>query len=129
MSAEITLTLPEEVMQRASILAHRAGRPVADLLAETIELSLLPLGAPSEEARPMTTWSDEEVLAATATEMTPADDQRLSELLQRRQAGNLAETEQTELAALMALYQEGMLRKARALREAVRRGLREPLQP
>jgi hypothetical protein len=29
----------------------------------------------------------------------------------------------------MQVYQEGLVRKARALREAVRRGLRPPLEP
>jgi hypothetical protein len=44
-------------------------------------------------------------------------------------AEELADTERAELCALAHLYQEGPLRKARALREAVRRGLREPLEP
>jgi hypothetical protein len=59
--------------------------------------------------------------------MLPAEDRRLSELLQRQQAGLLGDGERAELSALMQAYQEGLLRKARALREAVLRGLREPL--
>jgi hypothetical protein len=127
---QVTLTLPAEVLERAQLWAQRAGRPVADLLAETIELSLRPLGTPSAEvAVPLTGWSDDEVLAAAETEMDPTADARLSELLSRQQAGSLTEPERGELAALMQLYQEGLLRKARALREAVRRGLRGPLEP
>ena len=48
---------------------------------------------------------------------------------QQQQAQKLSVPEQTELLALMQVYQEGLLRKAQALREAVRRGLRPPLEP
>jgi hypothetical protein len=129
MSTQITVTLPDDVLHRAESLARRVGRPVADLLAETIELSLRPLGAATPEEKPITTWSDEEVLAAVELTMPAAEDQRLSILLDRQQAGLLTSGEPAELMALMQLYQEGLLRKAQALREAVRRGLWEPLQP
>jgi len=77
----------------------------------------------------MISWSDEEVLAATESELPCLEDQRLSDLLHRQQAGTLAAPEQPELQVLLEMYQRGLLRKAQALREAVRRGLREPLQP
>lgn len=73
--------------------------------------------------------SDEAVLAASQAELAPADDQRLSLLLDRQQAGLLTGAEQGELAGLMCLYQNGLLGKAHAIREAVRRGLMEPLSP
>ena len=129
MSAQITVTLPEDVLQRAELLARRTGRPVGDILAETIELSLRPLGAPSNGERLIADWSDDDVLAAADVGLPVAEDRRLSELLDRQQAGLLADAERAELKALMEMYQEGLLRKAQALREAVRRGLREPLQP
>ncbi len=62
-------------------------------------------------------------------QMEPAQDQRLSFLLDKQQAGELTEADRSELLALMQVYQEGLLRKAQALREAVQRGLREPLEP
>ena len=40
----ITVNLPEDVVEGAKRLAERSGRPVEDLLAETIELSFRPLG-------------------------------------------------------------------------------------
>lgn len=49
------------------------------------------------------------------------------ELLYNQQAGTLKDTEHLELLALMQAYQENLLIKANALREAVVRGLREPL--
>jgi hypothetical protein len=51
----------------------------------------------------------------------------LSELLDQQQAGRLDFQKRDELTALMQVYQEGLLRKATALSEAVKRGLREPL--
>lgn len=129
MTEQITLSLPVEVLQRAQLLAQKSGRAVNDILAETIELSLRPLGAEGPDDPPMATWSDEGVLAATEAELAPTADQRLSGLLHRQQAGTLAAAEQPELQGLMEMYQRGLLRKARALREAIRRGLREPVQP
>jgi hypothetical protein len=128
MSTQVTLTLPDQLWERAEVLAQRTGRGVAELLAETIELSLDPLGGAARES-PIETWPDSEVVAAVDAEMPPADDRRLSELLDRQQASALTADERAELHTLMQTYQEGLLRKAQALREAVGRGLRERPEP
>ncbi len=62
--------------------------------------------------------SDEEVLALTGLQMEPEQDQRLSELLYNQQAGILINSEHSELVFLMQVYQEKLLLKAQALREA-----------
>jgi hypothetical protein len=129
MTGRITLTLPTEILERAELLAQRAGRPVGDLLAETIELSLRPLGSEDCTATLPANWSVAEVLAAADAVMSAKEDRRLSQLLHRQQAGTLTDAERPELHSLMQLYQERLLRKAQALREAVRRGLRKPVQP
>ena len=79
--------------------------------------------------RPTSELSDAEVLALSQLEMDRAQDRRLSELLGHQQAGTLTDTEDRELRALMQVYSGGLVRKAQALQEAVRRGLREPLDP
>jgi hypothetical protein len=56
--------------------------------------------------------------------MASQQSQRLSELLDRQQAGKLTLDEQPELWVLMRVYERGQLHKAEALAEAVRRGLR-----
>ena len=78
-------------------------------------------------SEPVSRLSDSQVLALTQLQMQPAQDQRLSELLDRQQAGTLAEGQPAELQYLMEIYQEGLIRKASALSEAVQRGLMEPL--
>lgn len=63
----------------------------------------------------------------TELQMESEQDARLSELLDRQQSGTLSEGDRSELQTLMHVYQEGLLRKATALSEAVKRGLIEPL--
>jgi hypothetical protein len=129
MSTQVTVTLSDEVFERAQRLAQVSHRDVSDLLAETIAVSLPTLRAQSENPVPPGTLTDAEVLALTELQLPDAQDQRLSTLLDHQQSGTITEEERGELAALFQVYQEGLLRKAQALAEAVRRGLREPLAP
>jgi hypothetical protein len=73
--------------------------------------------------------SDEEILRRAEMQLDADDDRLLSELLYKQQAGNLVESERSELDRLMQIYQIQLLRKAQAVAEAVHRGLREPLSP
>lgn len=127
MSTQITITLPDEVYQRAERFARLANRDVASVLADTIQLSIPPIKADSLDLEPVSSLPNEQVLVLTELEMEPDQDIRLSELLDRQQAGLLPENERLELQSLMQIYQEGLLRKATALSEAVKRGLIEPL--
>ena len=126
MSAEVTLTLPDGLFERAQLWANQSERPVTDFLMETIEASLLPLG---QAPKPVIEWTNGEVLSAVDSRLSSDDDQRLGKLLVRQREGCLSEPEAAELHRLMLVYQEGLLRKAMGLREAVRRGLREPPEP
>jgi hypothetical protein len=127
MSTQITITLPDEVYQRAERFARLANRDIASVLADTIQLSIPTIRADIPDLEPVSNLSDGQVLALTELEMEPDQDIRLSELLDRQQAGLLLENERLELQSLMQIYQEGLLRKATALSEAVKRGLLEPL--
>lgn len=127
MSTTINLKLPDEVYRRADRLAHLAGRSIDDVLETAIELALAPLTAPADLPAVVEGLSDDQVQALSERRMDATQDQRLSVLLARQQSGALVNDERFELAALMQIYQEGWLRKAQALREAVKRGLRESL--
>jgi predicted transcriptional regulator len=128
MSTQVTVTLPDDTYRRAEYLAQLTGRDIADVLAETIRSSLQPLGEQHTE-RPVTALSDADVVALAAAQMDTAQDQQLSALLDKQQTGRMTTEEQTILAALLQVYQDGLLREARALHEAVRRGLHSPLEP
>ncbi|SRR5579883_548973 len=132
MTTQIVLNLPDEVYKKAEHFAQLTNRAVVDILTQAIALSLSPISSQSipidsKETPSIASLSDEEVIALTELQMQPEQDQRLSELLYNQQAGILTETEHSELWTLMQVYQEKLLLKAQALREAVQRGLREPL--
>ncbi len=127
MGGQVTLSLPSDVLHNAELWANHAGCPLTEFLADTLELSLRPLGTPPDAGRPISSWTDAEVVAAADAMMPEEESQRLGELLYRQQAGELTRTDRTELDALLQLYRWGLLRKSRALVEAVQRGLREPL--
>ncbi|WP_373525344.1 hypothetical protein [Nostoc sp.] len=134
MSTQIIITLPDEIYQRAERFARLANRDIASILVDTIQLSIPPVSGDITNLQPVSILSDEQVLMLTELQMESAQDAQLSELLvgvarrrHRQQSGTLTECDRTELQTLMQVYQEGLLRKATALSEAVKRGLIEPL--
>jgi hypothetical protein len=129
MSTQVTLTLPDETYRRAENLARLTGRSIADVLADTLDISLQALSSASVSSKPVVELSDAEVLTLADSQMETAQATRFNQLLDKQQAGKLLDTERAELLALMQVYQEGLLRKAQALNEAVKRGLRKPLEP
>ncbi|MEH1916189.1 hypothetical protein [Nostoc sp.] len=127
MSTQIIITLPDDIYQRAERFARLANRDVASILVDTIQLSIPPVSGNVSDLESVSVLSDEQVLVLTELQMEPEQDARLSELLDRQQSGTLTEGDRSELQTLMQVYQEGLLRKATALSEAVKRGLIEPL--
>lgn len=133
MTTQITLNLSDDIYQKAEYFAQLTNRNVADVLAQVIALSFSPLmpqagSTESRERLSVATLSNQEVITLTELQMEPEQDQRLSELLYNQQAGTLTDAERSQLWALMQVYQEKLLLKATALREAVQRGLRELLE-
>jgi hypothetical protein len=127
MSTQITITLPDDFYQRAERFARLANRDLASVLSDTIQLSIPSISPEAEALQPLSDLPDEEILALTELQMEPEQDRRLSMLLDCQQAGTLTEHERPELQVLMRIYQEGLLRKATALNEAVHRALIAPL--
>jgi hypothetical protein len=131
MAVEVTLTLPENLVEHAKRLGDATQRDVAAILADALEM-LLPTweNLPEASSYPtVSSLSDAEVLALADSKMDAVQNQRLGELQQRGKTTGLTEAESYELLALMQIYQLGQLRKSEALAEAVRRGLRSPLSP
>ena len=128
MSTQVTISLPEETYRRAKRLAQLTRRDVGSVGAATVLLVLPQIDAWEGETA-MANLSNEEVLALADLQMNAADDRKLSQLLDKQQAGTLAETERIELMRLMQIYQSSLLQKAEGLAEAVQRGLRKPMTP
>jgi hypothetical protein len=127
MTTQLTINLPDEIYHRVQQLAARSNRDVSDILTDTIQWFLPLLNLQSQFQDPISILPDEQVLTLTELQMEAEQDQKLSDLLDRQQAGVLTEIEQLELQALMQVYQVGLLRKATALSEAVKRKLIAPL--
>jgi hypothetical protein len=127
MSIPVTVNLSDEVYQRAKRFALISNRDLSSVIADTVANSFPLTGVDSDLISPVVDLTDEQVMALTQLEMEPLQDAKLSNLLDKQQAGNLESREPEELESLMQIYREGLLRKATALAEAVKRGLMEPL--
>jgi len=123
MQTQVTLRLPDRLYRSATRLAIGVQRPVRAVLTDVL-LSALDAWDVQDEA--IERWADQRVLSQCDAQMSPRQSERLSELLDRQQSGQLTVDEKPELWALMRVYEAGQLRKAEALAEAVRRGLRAP---
>lgn len=129
MATQLTVTLPDDIYKRVERLAELNGREIEDMVIEVLD-STMPPAIPEIQSRPaVSTLDDTQVMALTKLQMDHEQDRRLSELLDKQQSENLTSAEQFELKTLQRIYEIGLIRKSEALAEAVKRGLREPLQP
>ena len=124
MSIEVTLSLPEQIVERAERFGQATQRHPEAVLADALEMVWPTLA--DEDLAPVSRLGDAEVLALADSRMEDAQDHRLGELQERGKALGLTFAERHELMALLQIYQIGLLRKSEALAEAVQRGLREP---
>jgi negative regulator of replication initiation len=126
MSMPITVNVPDNLYRHIKRLAQASGRNVADVMNSMMSVSLLPLTIPTSEV-PLEKLSDAEVLELADSRMNPTQNARMSELLDKQQAGDISSAEKDELAVLVYIYEQGSLLKVKALSEAIRRGMREPV--
>ena len=120
--------MPDDTYERAAKYAAYAHRDVSEIIAAALASSLPSLDA-IDQLLAISKLPDEEIVALTELRMEHKADLRLSELLDRQEAGELSDLERAQLAALMKNYEMGLLRQSQALAEAVSRGLRPPLDP
>jgi hypothetical protein len=121
MSEQVTINVSQQVMHHAAQVASQTNRRVEDVLADWLERVIT--------ETPVEMLSDEEVLALTELRLSPEQQAALDTLLVQNREGMLDDGGRRQLDELMHVYEQGLLRKAQALRVAVQRGLREPLQP
>lgn len=129
MSIEITISLPESLIEQAKHFGMVTRRDVRTVLADVLEMIWPTLGSlPNNDVYPpVSSLSNTAVLALADLKMDPIQSQRLGNLQAKGKISGLTIDERYELMALMHIYQLGQLRKSEALAEAVRRRLRKPL--
>ena len=120
MSEQVTLQVSEQVLRHANYVAAKNQQAVEDVLSHWLETVVNDL--------PVQTLSDKELIALTESQMGNEEQAVLSDLLEKNREGELNDEEQHRLNELMGVYERGLLRKSQALREAVARGLLQPLQ-
>ena len=119
MSETLTVEIPYELAQRARALAIASNRRLEDAVVEWIGRVV---ADPPVESLP-----DGELLALCDATLDAARQEELSALLADLREGTLATSQRARLEELMAGYRRGLVLKARALTEAVARGLRPRL--
>ncbi len=119
MAEIVTLELPETLAQQARTIAALTHRTMEDVLVEWIDRAVTEL--------PVESLPDEQVLALCEMQMENEQQEVFSDLLARNREGQLIDREVSQLDELMQVYRRGLVRKARALKVAVERGLKPAL--
>ncbi|MCU0704069.1 MAG: hypothetical protein MUF18_08845 [Fimbriiglobus sp.] len=113
MSVTITIDLPDELAARAKSAA--GGRPLPEVVLDWI--------ARGVEDIPVERFTDEQLLQAAEVTMSPDRQQEMNALLAEQREGRLTQESRARLGELMQEYRRGLVAKAKAVNEAVRRGL------
>ncbi len=119
MSETVTLEVPDDLARRVRALASATHRRFEDVALEWLRRAV--------EEPPVEALPDGELLALCDATLEPSDQEALSHLLAGHREGLLKAPERASLDTLMDTYRRGLVLKARALKEAVGRGLRPTL--
>jgi hypothetical protein len=131
MTIELTINLPEQIVEYAKNLAYSTQRDVSTVISDTLEM-LLPTVenlSKNDITGGLSQLSDKDILSLANAKMDFTQNQRLGDLQSKGKITGLTQAEQYELATLIQIYQIGQLKKSEALAEAVKRGLKKPLSP
>ncbi|HEY1859099.1 MAG TPA: hypothetical protein VGG61_02025 [Gemmataceae bacterium] len=116
MTEQLTLQIPEELARRARALAAATNRRFEDAVVDWINRAV---SEPIVESLP-----DDQVLLLCDADLEQSQQEELSQLLASLREGELPEADRQRLDQLMAVYRRGLVLKARAVKEAVSRGLK-----
>jgi hypothetical protein len=119
MSESVTLTIPDELVVSGRAWAAAANRSLEDTLLEWIRSAV--------KEPPVETLSNESLLALCDLELDRSRQSELSDLLHQQREGPLSSEDRVRMDLMLAEYRRGLVVKARALKEAVDRGLRPAL--
>jgi hypothetical protein len=119
MAEIITLQIPETLAKKAKEFAAFTHQRLEDVLLEWIDRAITEL--------PVESLPDEQVLAMCDIQIEPQQQEVFSDLLSRHREGELNDAEVRQLDELMQVYRSGLVSKAKALKVAVERGLKSPI--
>ncbi|MEM9948676.1 MAG: hypothetical protein AAF810_21785 [Cyanobacteria bacterium P01_D01_bin.36] len=119
MVRSISLDIPDSIVQQAQQLASQNQQRLEDILLEWLTHSFT--------EHPVETLPDSQILALCNMQLDELQQEALDTLLEKQREDELTLADSQELKFLMKLYRRGLLRKAKALKVAVERGLVSPL--
>jgi hypothetical protein len=119
MAYTVTLELPDKIAQNARRIAVKTDQPLDDVLIAWLEQMATEL--PVEEL------PDDQVISLSNMELDATIQAELSDLLAVNREGILTARQRLRLEELMQIYRHNLVRKAKAVKVAVDRGLRPPL--
>jgi hypothetical protein len=128
MDNQVMVTLPDDLYENAQQWAIMTQRELSETLTDALRIVLTPVVTKPQVERPVSTLSDEEVIALSKVQMDQGQGERLGKLLEKQRELTLTATEQVSLMTLMQVYHQLWIRQSEALAEAVKRGLRPPLE-
>lgn len=127
----LTIKLPEPLLHRVQRVAELTYRSVDEVLISALDATLrVPPGLPqalADELAAMAIFTDEALLAATKSSLSPAEQHRLQRLTEASKTRTLTSTESIELDHLVERYDIAVLRRAHALALLARRGYSLPV--
>ena len=127
MSIEVTLSLPEDLYEDVKRWAALTGQDLSDAITYALTLGLNRAHTVPRVETPVSLLPDEDVLALSRAQRNSPEGRCLTTLLENQRQGLLTERERPTLLDLMQGYGELWPRHSEALTEAIRRGLRPPL--
>jgi hypothetical protein len=119
MAQSISLDIPDSIVQQAQQLASQNHQRLEDILLEWLTHSFT--------EHPVETLPDSQILALCNMQLDEQQQETLNVLIDKQREDELTPSEEQELQFLMGLYRRGLIRKAKALKVAVERGLMPPL--
>ncbi|MEO0648040.1 MAG: hypothetical protein AAFZ17_18130 [Cyanobacteria bacterium J06650_10] len=115
MVQSISLNIPDSIVQQAQKLASQNQQRLEDIFLEWLTHSFT--------EHPAETLPNSQILALCNIQLDKPQQETLDTLIEKQREDNFTPSDSQELQFLMKLYRRGLLRKAKALKVAVERGL------
>ena len=118
MSQTLTITLPDSVFKTLTRMAELTYRSVDEVVASTVETTLVSPDLSADLAGELTQMaflSDKDLWRAARSRLTTEENERMQELLDKRQRIGLSAQEDQEADDLLLRYDRRMLLRAQSM--------------